>query len=651
VEFNWGGPSADVAVIGAGAAGVMVAARLLEFARRQHKRIDVLLIGCGEPGRGVAYSTRADCHLLNVPAVKMSATVDDPADFARWLDRAPGDFVPRERFGAYLAEHLDTVAKRGGPARLRRIDDTVVSARTGTGGLRLELRSGRTLNVAAAVLATGALSPSDKWAPPALRTDHRFIANPWAADAIARVPSDQDVLLVGTGLTMVDMAMLLDRPNRVLHAVSRHGLLPRTHVTAPLPPVALPGAANTLSESRDLVLGHIKQCLRDHRDWRPAIDGLRPRTAELWQRLSDEERRTWLTRDAPHWDVRRHRMPPPTASAVTQIRRAGRLRIGQGEVASVAVTGNELDVVLTNGRRVQVGAVVNCTGPCLDVTGDPLMDSLIADGMARPGPLAMGLDTAADGRLLPTRAPLWTIGALRRGNLWETTAFAEIRQQAAEVAAAVLATIKTVEGRNARMTTGRTVWLTGLPSAGKSTVAEGVAERLRSGGVAAEILDGDEIRRNLTPDLGFSRADREENVRRIGYVAGLLARNGITVLVPVIAPYATSRDKVRALHAEHDIEFAEVHVATPVDICADRDVKGLYAKQRAGELSGLTGVDDPYEPPAHPELRVFTQNQSIAESVDAVYRFIERSRSGDTGTRPLNGTTRRASGHTPTVRG
>lgn len=152
--------------------------------------------------------------------------------------------------------------------------------------------------------------------------------------------------------------------------------------------------------------------------------------------------------------------------------------------------------------------------------------------------------------------------------------------------------------------------------AGKSTV---VAERLRAGGVAVEVLDGDEIRRKLAADLRFSHVDREEYVRRIGYVASLLARNGVTVLVPVIARYAASRDKVRPLRAEQDIAFTEVHVATPVDVCASRDVKGLYARQRVDKLSGLTGVDDPYEPPVNPELRLPAHTQSVAESVDAVY--------------------------------
>jgi adenylylsulfate kinase len=169
---------------------------------------------------------------------------------------------------------------------------------------------------------------------------------------------------------------------------------------------------------------------------------------------------------------------------------------------------------------------------------------------------------------------------------------------------------------------GATVWLTGLPSSGKSTIAVGLAERLRAEGRAVEVFDGDELRRTLTADLGFSRADREENVRRIGFLAMVLARNGVIALVPVIAPYAASRDKVRALHAEQAVPYLEVHVATPVEVCSERDVKGLYAKQRTGSLSGLTGVDDPYEAPEHPALRIPTQRQSVPESVESVYRVL-----------------------------
>jgi adenylylsulfate kinase len=162
---------------------------------------------------------------------------------------------------------------------------------------------------------------------------------------------------------------------------------------------------------------------------------------------------------------------------------------------------------------------------------------------------------------------------------------------------------------------GGTVWLTGLPSAGKTTIAQGLAERLRADGHRVQVLDGDEVRTALSAGLGFSKEDRDTNVRRIGYVAGLLAGHGVTVLVPVIAPYAVSRAAVRERHAAHNATYLEVYVATPVDVCATRDVKGLYAKQAAGDLSGLTGVDDPYEAPIDPDLLIPTQDQTVEESI------------------------------------
>ncbi|MFD9032824.1 adenylyl-sulfate kinase [Streptomyces sp. NPDC059567] len=171
---------------------------------------------------------------------------------------------------------------------------------------------------------------------------------------------------------------------------------------------------------------------------------------------------------------------------------------------------------------------------------------------------------------------------------------------------------------------GSTLWLTGLPSAGKTTLAYATAELLRSHGRRVEVLDGDELRRTFSAGLGFSRADRIDNVERIGRVAQVLARNGVTVLVPVIAPYAESRDTVRSWHRESGTDFLEVHVAAPLSVCARRDVKGLYARQAAGEISGLTGVDDPYEEPAAPDLRIASHTQSVAESAQELLDLLTR---------------------------
>ncbi|MFJ3668980.1 adenylyl-sulfate kinase [Streptomyces sp. NPDC090106] len=172
------------------------------------------------------------------------------------------------------------------------------------------------------------------------------------------------------------------------------------------------------------------------------------------------------------------------------------------------------------------------------------------------------------------------------------------------------------------MTTGATVWLTGLPSAGKTTIAYELAGLLRAEGHLVEVLDGDEIREFISAGLGFSREDRHTNVQRIGFVAELLARNGVKALVPVIAPYADSRDAVRKRHEENGTSYVEVHVATPVEVCSERDVKGLYAQQAAGELSGLTGVDDPYEEPESPDLRIESQHQTVRESAASVHALL-----------------------------
>ena len=171
-----------------------------------------------------------------------------------------------------------------------------------------------------------------------------------------------------------------------------------------------------------------------------------------------------------------------------------------------------------------------------------------------------------------------------------------------------------------------TVWLTGLPSAGKTTVAHAYASRLRAAGRRVEVLDGDAAREVLTAGLGFSRADREENIRRIGFVADLLSRNGVDVVCSVISPFRSARAEVRARHRASTPDdpgrFVEVWVATPVEVCARRDVKGLYARHARGELSGLTGVDDPYEAPESPDVVLPTHELPLDACVERLWTAV-----------------------------
>ncbi|MCT7996354.1 adenylyl-sulfate kinase [Laspinema olomoucense] len=166
---------------------------------------------------------------------------------------------------------------------------------------------------------------------------------------------------------------------------------------------------------------------------------------------------------------------------------------------------------------------------------------------------------------------------------------------------------------------GVTVWFTGLSGAGKTTISQGVEKELRSLGYQLEVLDGDIVRQNLTKGLGFSKEDRDENIRRIGFVSHLLTRNGVIVLVSAIAPYREIREEVR-----HRIgDFVQVYVNAPLEVCEERDVKGLYKKARAGEIKNFTGIDDPYEAPLDPDIECSTKDESEAESIAKVLQYLK----------------------------
>jgi adenylyl-sulfate kinase len=165
---------------------------------------------------------------------------------------------------------------------------------------------------------------------------------------------------------------------------------------------------------------------------------------------------------------------------------------------------------------------------------------------------------------------------------------------------------------------GFVVWFTGLSGSGKSTLSGPVANRLRDAGHRVEILDGDEVRTHLSKGLGFSKEDRDTNIRRIGFVAELLARNGVVAITAAISPYREVRDEVRQKVVRHHAGFVEVYVECPIDVLAERDVKGLYKKALAGEIQHFTGVSDPYEPPLAPEVTVRSDREKVDESVEKI---------------------------------
>ncbi|MEG4021841.1 adenylyl-sulfate kinase [Microcoleus sp. S13C4] len=169
------------------------------------------------------------------------------------------------------------------------------------------------------------------------------------------------------------------------------------------------------------------------------------------------------------------------------------------------------------------------------------------------------------------------------------------------------------------MEKGFILWFTGLSGSGKTTITKALEPELKARGCKVEILDGDVVRTNLSKGLGFSQEDRDTNIRRIGFVAHLLSRNGVAVMTAAISPYRAIRDEIRAM----DPNFVEVYITAPLEVCEGRDVKGLYAKARAGEIKGFTGIDDPYEEPLNPEIICYTERESVEESVKKVLSKLE----------------------------
>ncbi|WP_210504098.1 FAD/NAD(P)-binding protein [Nocardioides xinjiangensis] len=428
-----------VVVVGAGAGGTLVATHLVT-ALSSRFRVE-LVDPAPTTGRGQAYSTADDRHLLNVPASGMSAFPRDPEHFLRWLRNhhdprfQPHDFAPRAVFGRYVESLLTTATEYPGNARLVRRRAEVVDIAASGEEFLVELSDGDSLEARAVVLATGS-RPGTGWAPPPLADDPRLVADPWTQP----IPEVGDVLMLGSGLTMVDLAISADRPDRTIHVVSRTDAVPRAHVLPTTPPVPPPpGITRTqdLDTLRATLGAHVEDTVEATGDWRAAVDGLRPVTAQLWRGLSEADKRRFLAEDARSWDVHRHRMAPATARRFHAIAAAGRLERHRGTITAVQPDASALRVTLDDGTTLRVAAVVNCTGPVGSIAGDPLLSRLAQTGLVRPGPAGLGIDTADDGRIvgtLPATLPFLAVGSLRRGNLWESTAMPEIREQAYDVA-------------------------------------------------------------------------------------------------------------------------------------------------------------------------------------------------------------------------
>jgi uncharacterized NAD(P)/FAD-binding protein YdhS len=437
----------DVAVIGAGASGALLAA---QYRRQASPGARLALLGSGKrPARGVAYETPFLANLLNVPAGNMSAFPDDREHFVHWLAaRLPGSgsgtFAPRSIYGEYLDGILaETLA--GDTVEL--VAATVLDVTRHGDFWTVHLHSGGTIRAKAVVLAIGnALAPADP-------LDMSRIApwcrgNPWAEDAVPGVPTDAPVLMIGTGLTMVDTALSLRESGHrgPIHAVSRHGKLYQQHAPyAPQPLAKLPGEFRTPCGGLRWVRNEIERQASAGGDWRAVIDSLRPYTAKIWGGWSLRQRGSFLRHARNQWDVHRHRMAPKIAEQLSRLLSEGALTIHAGRLlgADSGMAGARVTVRSTqNGALfdLDVVRVINCTGPARNysTTDIPPIARLREQGLLTPDRLRLGFESDLDGRIIGSdgsvNSTFYTIGPLRIPTLFESIAIPEIRVQAEALA-------------------------------------------------------------------------------------------------------------------------------------------------------------------------------------------------------------------------
>ena len=420
-----------VAIIGAGFSGTMAAAQL---ARKG--LASVLIDGGGRAGLGAAYSTGDPAHLLNVPAGNMSAWPDVPEDFARRAGD-PAVFAQRRDFGAYLRTILDEAVSNGCVTLVER---NAVGTMRRDGCWTIEIDGADPIVADALVLATGNQPPGRLAALEG--SGERLIANPWSAtarDAIAEVAaSDAPVLIVGTGLTMVDVVLSLDAEGHrgPVVALSRRGLIPRGHAAFEPAPVELDEVP---AESTAELLAWLRRRAA-HAGWRAAIDSLRPHSHALWRSLTPGEQRRFLRHARPWWDVHRHRIAPQVAELLVELVAAGRLQVVAGRVQGCRTADGAVEVAIRkrSGGDVFAGRfafVFNCTGPLHSIaqTADPLLRQLLDTGGASADALGIGLAVGDDSRVEGSER-LWAVGPLTKGAFWEIVAVPDIRAQAAAVA-------------------------------------------------------------------------------------------------------------------------------------------------------------------------------------------------------------------------
>ncbi|MCY7345784.1 MAG: FAD/NAD(P)-binding protein [Pyrinomonadaceae bacterium] len=448
-----------ITIIGGGATGTLLAINLIKSAG-DGEPLEINLIEKSERfGRGVAYSTVTDFHLLNVPANKMGAFADDLDHFHRWLtarnyDFFPNDFVPRRLYGEYLRELFAETFKSKPPhVAVNLLDDEAIDVLLDDVRAQVILRSGEVVYADKIVLAFGNFPPPHpKSENQSFIESDKYFQNPWSAAIYEKINKDDDVFVIGTGLTAVDAVLSLRHRRHAgkIFLFSTRGLLPAVHELGFVYP-SFYDDLKPLTRITDLlktVRRHIAAANRQNSNWRGVMDSLRPHTAAIWQNLPEAEKRSFMQHLSRYWNVARHRMPPKCAEIVAEMQTAGQLQILKGRLKNIAVGDDRrFDVRFSRDgveNTLAADAVINCIGSESNFRRieSTLVKNLFAKNLINTDRLKMGLDAAPDGRTIDKSGAIsdriFTIGTALKGVLWESTAMPEIRAQANKLAFSLL---------------------------------------------------------------------------------------------------------------------------------------------------------------------------------------------------------------------
>ena len=447
-----------ITIIGGGATGTLLAMNLIKKAGSEP--LEINLIECREKfGRGVAYSTTTDVHLLNVPANKMGAFTDDIEHFYKWLvgqgyDYLPNAFVPRKIYGTYLDATLgETIENRGRNVTINLINDEAIDILTEDDSALVVLKSGEVLPSHRVVLAFGNfLPPHPKLLNQEFTAYEKYFQNPWNPANLDRIATDDDVLIIGMGLTMVDVLLSLRQRKHCgkIFAVSKSGLLPTVHSAAQIYPSFYEelAASNKVSELLKIILRHIKKAKKTGIGWRAVIDSMRPHTPELWIKLPVAEKQRFMRHLRRIWDVSRHRVPPECADIINEMQSDKQFHPKSGRLRHIEKTddGRLKVIYAVNGLRskIRVDAIFNCMGSESNFTkvDSPLIKKLYSGGAIDSDCLALGINANPSGEIIDRSGGvstiIYTIGTALKGILWESTAMPEIRAQTNQLALSLL---------------------------------------------------------------------------------------------------------------------------------------------------------------------------------------------------------------------